>query len=187
MTDTLAPGVLLLATPWLKDPNFDRAVVLICLHSDEGTMGLVLNRPLGVTAGQGLAGVVSAERREMPLYGGGPVTPDTLFALHTLASLHEASTPVCDGIDFVHGTDDLLGVLQAPPGEDETLRLFAGCAGWAPGQLEAEIADNAWILAPAQEDFVFARSTSSLWARVMRSLGPYMAFLARMPEDLRVN
>ncbi len=187
MADTIVPGVLLVAAPWLKDPNFERTVVLLCMHGDDGTMGIVLNRPLGVTAGQGLAGVVSPQRATMPLFNGGPVTPDNLFALHTLEALRAQSTAVCDDIHFVPGTDDLLGVLQGPPTDGETIRLFAGCAGWAPGQLEREIAENAWIVAPSQPPFIFATAPERLWGRVLRSLGPYMAFLARMPDDLRLN
>lgn len=187
MTDTLAAGILLLATPWLKDPPFDRAVVLLCTHGDSGTLGLVLNRPLEVTAGEGLAGVVAPQRVTMPLFNGGPVSPDSLYALHTMDTLRGPSEMVCGNVGFLPGTGELLNVLQAPPAEGEALRLFAGCAGWAPGQLEAEIANNAWILAPSSPRAIFTGKPESLWGRVMRSLGPYNTFLARMPADLRFN
>ena len=178
---------VLVAAPWLKDPNFARTVILLCAHGEEGTLGLVLNRPLEVTLAQGLASDIAPARAAATLYAGGPVASSSLFALHDVARLAEASEAMLEGVRFMAGSDALLALLRETPGQDEMLRLFAGCAGWSPGQLDHEVAENAWILAPGARDVVFDRHPETLWRRVLRSLGPYTAFLATMPEDLRLN
>jgi putative transcriptional regulator len=188
MDVTPAPSQFLIAAPWLRDPNFSRTVVLLCIHDEEeGTMGLVLNRPLGVTLGEGLPGTIAPARADVTIFAGGPVASTTLFALHDLDRLKENSTRMVKGVRFTPGTEELLSLLSEPPSRGEVLRLYAGCAGWSPGQLEEEIREQAWFLGPASAELVFSGDPQTLWQRALRSLGPEAAFLATMPEDLRLN
>lgn len=178
---------LLIAAPWLRDPNFAHTVVLICRDDDDGTLGLVLNRPMNVTLGDALKGTISDARSGDTLFDGGPVANDTVFALHDLAALKEESRLLARGVRFAMGTEGLLRVLHTPPEEREVLRLYAGCAGWSPGQLRDELSENAWIIAPASRDLVFGGAADTLWRRALRSLGGRTAWLETMPPDVRVN
>ncbi len=187
MSPAPSNGTLLIAAPWLRDPNFARSVVLVCACNDEGTMGLVLNRPLEMTLGDGLAKVVAASRSEVVLYGGGPVASASLFALHDVPRLAGESSDVVAGVRFMPGTDALVALLGESPSAGEVLRLFAGCAGWSAGQLEGEIDEHAWILGRATAGLVFTARPATLWERALRAIGPAEALLATMPEDPRVN
>ncbi len=178
---------LLIAAPWLRDPNFERTVVLVCRDDEDGTLGLVLNRPLDVTLGDVLSDTISPARANAQLFSGGPVATDTVFALHDLASLHDESRALARGVRFALGTEGLLRVLRASPAEREVLRLYAGCAGWSPGQLQEELDENAWIVTRASRGLVFGGSHETLWRRALRACGGRTAWLETMPRDLRVN
>jgi len=181
----LAP-CLLVAMPQLLDPNFKRAVVLIVHHDATGTFGLVLNRTSDVTADD-LCGTLGIEWRgaeDARLGWGGPVQPSTGWLLFggpaPLAAdadtLYEAgdddgvddATEVIPGLHFAGSLATLRRVAQEPP---PVLRLFLGYAGWGPGQLEAELSQGAWLLAPLGQEVVFRTTTETMWETVVRSLG----------------
>ena len=184
-------GRLLVATPLLGDPNFRRAVVLIVEHEvTEGTLGIVLNRPTKVTVGQVLEQWTDLATDPSVVFTGGPVSPTSALALALVPGKDE---PV--GWRALDGAPALarLGLLDldAPPRllapAIKSLRVFAGYAGWSPGQLDAEIDEGAWYVLPAQPGDVFAAEPERLWREVLRRQEGDLAFLATYPDDPAMN
>ena len=171
MADSLAPA-LLVAMPQLLDPNFKRAVVLLIHHDADGTFGVVLNRLTGLTASELCSTLeIGWEGEPEKTVGwGGPVQPQTGWML--FSDEYDLDAPdvklVADGIGFA-GSLDVLRRLAADPPEE--LHLMLGYAGWGPGQLESELAEGAWLIAPVTRDAVFDDESSEMWERVVRSLG----------------
>lgn len=182
-------GRLLVAMPALEDPNFERAVVLVLDHDEEGALGVVLNRASDVALEDALADWSMLAGPPGVVFGGGPVEPTAVVALG-----HELSdVPVLEG-RAVHGGEDGLGpvrlvdVSAAPPvGELAEVRVFAGYAGWAPGQLEDEIGQGAWTSVPALAQDVFTRQPERLWAQVLARQPGRLRLLAGFPEDPSLN
>lgn len=181
---TLAKGMLLVATPPLADPNFDRTVVLLLEHGPAGSIGIVLNRP-GETAVEDALPEwdrLAAEPRQV--FVGGPVAGDAAIALGS-ARRPDAGAG-WEPVVGVVGTIDLhrqpLDVLD----EIAEIRIFAGYAGWGADQLEAELAAGAWIVVPALPQDVLGPA-DDLWREVLRRQGGRVAWLANAPPDLSMN
>ena len=178
-------GRLLVASPSLSDPNFRRAVVLLLEHSDEGALGLVLNRPTPLVAREALPGTLA---ESMPdderVYQGGPVQPEAVIVLADFADTTLAASVAFDVSSAPGGTGAVASRLG---GAVRAIRASGGYAGWGEGQLEQEIAEEAWIDAsPASED-VFGDDPDGLWSRVLERKGGAWRLIARMPENPSVN
>jgi len=176
-------GQLLVASPTLIDPNFDRAVVAIANHDEEGALGVILNRPSDTAVAEAvpeLDGVVDAEE---VVYVGGPVQPASIVVLAEFDDPDEAAFLVVGGIGLV---SDRTG-LERLETVTARRRVFAGYAGWGPGQLEAEVEREDWIVEPALPEDVFADEALDLWGRVLDRKGGQFRLLARMPTDPTVN
>jgi putative transcriptional regulator len=168
-------GQLLIASPSMSD-FFHRAVVLIVEHNDEGAFGLVLNRPSETTVGEVADELAEAVGPEHVLHVGGPVQPNAVTAVGEHADPAEATKLIVGAVGMV----DIDG---AP--ELTRVRVFAGYAGWGPGQLDSELEAEAWIVEPAHPDDPFA--DGDLWARALSRKGGEFALLARMPVDPSLN
>jgi putative transcriptional regulator len=184
-------GRLLVATPVLGDPNFRRAVVLIVEHEvEEGTLGVVLNRPTKIPVGQVLEQWTELATDPSVLFRGGPVAQNSALALALVPGKEE---PL--GWRALDGAPALarLGLLDldAPPRllapAITSLRVYAGYAGWSPGQLEGEIDEGAWFVLPAEPGDVFAAEPEQLWREVLRRQEGDVAFLATYPDDPGLN
>jgi putative transcriptional regulator len=177
-------GKLLLAGPTLLDPNFRRTVVLIVEHTDEGAMGLVLNRPSTATVGDAVPDLDWLTESEERVYVGGPVAPNGVIVLAEWNDPDLAAVLVDDDLGFVPGEapdpDQLLNAVRRA-------RVFAGHAGWGPGQLEDELAEEAWIIEPPTREEIFTLEPTDLWAAVLRRKGHRYALLATMPPDPSLN
>lgn len=169
-------GRLLVATPLLIDPNFWRTVVLVLQHDDEGSLGLVLNRPSAepVEAHIPAWGPVTAPPGTV--HYGGPVAPEMAIGLST--GREGEPTPV-PGLCIVD-----LG--QSPGPEPGAVRVYSGYAGWGAGQLEAEIAEGSWYVVAASPDDPFERPEGQ-WARVLRRQTGYLALVSTFPDDVSLN
>jgi putative transcriptional regulator len=176
-------GQLLIASPALIDPNFKRAVVLVAHHDEEGAMGLVLSRPSPATVAEVVPELLALANGDQTVYVGGPVQPSAVIAIAEFDASEASDASIFGHVGFVTedaDPDDLVGVALR-------VRVFAGYAGWGPGQLEAEVAEPSWIIEPAREEDVFAEDPSELWRVVLRRKGGQFALLARMPDDPSVN
>jgi putative transcriptional regulator len=174
-------GSLLVANGTLMDPNFRRAVVVITEHSEGGAMGLVLNRPAPVTveeAAPTLAGLVPAGSH---IFVGGPVQPEAAIVMADFESFNLDSKIVIGSIGLLAGLDGEVadGIKRA--------RVFAGYAGWGPGQLEAETEESAWIIEDALPGDIFTEEPERLWSQVLQRKGGDYRLLALMPLDPSTN
>ena len=184
-------GRLLVATPLLGDPNFRRTVVLIVEHEEaEGTLGVVLNRPTQIPVAQVLEQWTDLITDPCVVFKGGPVAPNSALALALVPGTDE---PL--GWRALDGAPALarLGLLDldTPPNvlapAIRSLRVYAGYAGWSPGQLEAEIDEGAWYVLAAQPGDVFIDNPDRLWRRVLHRQEGDLAFLATFPDDPAMN
>lgn len=176
-------GKLLIAAPSLTDPNFWRSVVLVAEHSEEGAMGLVLNRPLDVLVAEAVEPLAPLVDGDAAVFQGGPVEPQAVLALAEFDDPTEAVSLAIDGVGFVSSDPDIDALRDSV----RRARVFAGYAGWSPGQLEEELAEEAWLVEPAQPADIFADDASELWASVLRRRGVLGTMLAMMPPDPSMN
>jgi len=176
-------GHLLIAGPNLWDPNFRRTVVLVGHHTEDGAVGVVLNRALDVAVHEAvppLAGLVEPGER---LYLGGPVQPTSAVVIADFEDPESADALALGSIGFLPpevDTGEIPGIRRA--------RIFAGYAGWEAGQLEAELEeDGSWIVEPAIPEDVFTDDPGHLWSSVLQRMGPAFAMLRTMPADPSTN
>lgn len=177
-------GQLLLDSGQLSGSFFQRTVVLICQHDAEGAFGLVLNRSSGNKLGEMIVADVPDPLKEQPLYLGGPVQLSALSFLHSDNFLPDAS--VMPNLDLGHSLDTLVELGESFS-STQKMKLFAGYAGWSPGQLEDEMKRQAWITHPATIDLVFETDPETLWQMIMRQKGLKYRLIAEMPEDVSLN
>lgn len=175
-------GQLLIASPQLIDPNFDRAVVLITEHGDEGAMGIVLNRPSEADV-DGVIPDLSSIAGPEPIFVGGPVQPEALVVLGEFADPAKAAWIVVADVGLVSAQADLGELPEAV----RRGRVYAGFSGWGPGQLEEEVAEDAWIIEPPLPAELFPEDPETLWSDVLERMGGEYALVARMPADPSVN
>ena len=159
--------------PQLRDPNFRRTVVLLVHHDEEGTFGVVLNRPTEISA-VGLCASLEVDwcgAPEKSIGWGGPVQPQTgwlLFGDSLSIGTRDEIKNVVEGVHFAGSFDVLRKVAQNPP---DDLCMLLGYAGWGPGQLESELAEGAWLVVPVTAEVIFDVEASVMWEHVLRSLG----------------
>jgi putative transcriptional regulator len=177
-------GKLLLASPTMGDPNFARTVVLIAEHTDEGAMGLVLNRPATTTVGDAVPDLAWLTDDEAQVFVGGPVAETAVIVLAEFDRPDLAGALVEDDLGFIGADADDPALLD---GVVRRARVFAGHAGWGPGQLEDELAEDAWIVEPPRREEVFTDEPDELWAAVLRRKGRRYALLSTMPPDPSMN
>jgi putative transcriptional regulator len=179
-------GRLLIATPLLRDPNFMRTTVFIAEHTPEGAVGVVLNRPSDTEVAGVLPGWGSAVSSPGVVFVGGPVSPEGALALARLGGpeLPDAGfQPVIDGFGVVDLEVD--SALVAP--HLAGMRVYAGYAGWAANQLDAEVEEGAWYVVPAAPDDVFCARPDVLWRDVLRRQGGDLAMVSTFPTDPTLN
>jgi putative transcriptional regulator len=188
MADSISSS-LLVAMPQLGDPNFRRSVVQLVHHDAEGAFGLVVNRKSELTAREICADhdIQWAGRDPGAVGFGGPVQQETGWLLLGEDGPDElaGASPIADGIRFAPATLDALRCLAPSP--PQPLRLYLGYAGWGPGQLEAELEQDSWIVEPALPGDVFVADADGLWSDVLRRKGGPYAVLALMPPDPSLN
>jgi putative transcriptional regulator len=174
-------GKLLVSSPALIDPNFRKTVVLIAHHDEDGAMGLVLSRPSEVAATDALPALDGLPGAHDPIFVGGPVQPEAFMVLAEFDDVDEAAAPIIGRLGFMpaEAEPDDLSIRR--------LRLFAGYSGWGEGQLEAELAEDSWIVVDAQPDDAFADDPDELWRAVLHRKGSAFALMERMPFDPGLN
>lgn len=171
---------LLIAMPGMGDPNFTHSVTYICEHNEEGAMGITINRPLDVNLGDILDHMnisCTAEAvRERPVFMGGPVNIERGFVLHTPADGWESTLKITDDIGLTT-SKDILQALADGAGPRRAL-IALGYAGWGEGQLETELAENAWLSAEATPDILFDLPIEERWNAAAKILGVDMNLLS---------
>jgi putative transcriptional regulator len=183
--DSLA-GRLLVATPALKDPNFERTVVLIVAHEPGGSIGVVLNRATEVAVGDVLDGWSALADDPGVVFEGGPVQPEAAICI----ARSKGTTGRIAGFNRVSGAVGTLDLSQDPDTLTDKIlavRVFAGYAGWGEGQLEVEIETGSWFVFDALPGDAFMARPDDLWPMVLRRQGGLMAAVAIFPADPSMN
>ncbi len=183
MSSDYLDGQFLIAMPGMGDPRFERAVIYMCAHTGEGAMGLVINRPMqDMLLGDLLhrLGLLPPEETNaihmprplynQPVFYGGPVEPGRGFVLHTTDYLLSDGTLRVDSFIGLTASLDILHDVVQGRGPQK-LMLALGYAGWAPGQLESELMENAWLTAPGDEDIIFHLPPEERYAAALKSIG----------------
>ena len=169
MTDAFQP-TLLVSMPQLQDPNFARAVVLLCDYLPDGAFGLVLNRPTDLPASTMVKlEPAVADGNALPLCIGGPVEPDRGWILLAEPPDEPEYRTICDGVYLSTSPVLLRRVLSTSP--PPRARVLAGYAGWGPGQLDAELAESAWLIGKIDLDLIFDVEPERMWETAIRRMG----------------
>jgi putative transcriptional regulator len=177
-------GQLLIASPSIHDPNFRRTVVYMTEHGEEGAMGLVLNRAAETTVGEAVPDLAWLADEDAVVHVGGPVSPQSVVVLAEFEEPEQSALIVDSDLGFVPAEVDDTAALAEALGRR---RVFAGHAGWGPGQLEAEMEEESWIVEPALREDVFTADPEELWSHVLRRKGHEYALLSTMPMDPSLN
>ncbi len=190
------PGRLLVATPFVDDPNFARRVVLVLDHGDQGALGVVLDRPGGVAVEQVLSRWHDLATPPAEVFTGGPVARSALIGLVRLRSRQDAAEGAPGrppGWHLLVDADRPVGTvdLGSDPSDDDGVivgaRVFSGYAGWDSGQLEEEIDEGSWYVVPGEARDPISADPEGLWRRVLRRQGGALAVMAGFPEDPSSN
>ena len=177
-------GQLLIAEPLLNDDYFTRAVILLCEHSNEGSVGFVLNQPSDFELQDLLIDI--AEKSHV-VFKGGPVQDNTLHMLHRIPAILGAGLKIANDIYWGGSFDELGDSRPKSVDSKNDLRLFLGYSGWAPGQLENELKEGTWLVANATDEIVFDTRHEDIWKKSISLLGEKYSYLAHIPTDPQLN
>ena len=187
LTSPQTKGRLLLATPPLTDPNFDRTVVYVLEHHEDGAIGLVLNRPTDEALAEPLDRWIDLQSAPSSVFIGGPVDTNAMIAMATTKQILEESSELLTPISGVIASTDLSADPALVAAHVDAVRVFRGYAGWGAGQLELEIDEGAWLVLDAEPGDVFSDHPEELWHDVLRRQPGRLSWLALAPDDLSLN
>lgn len=177
-------GQFLLDGGKLAGSYFHRSVVIICQHDPEGAFGLIINRQTDKKVGEALVADLPDTLKAQALFLGGPVQPQALSYLYSDTFLPDAN--VLPNLHLDHSLDDLVEI-SGSFSSTQKLKVFAGYAGWSPGQLDDEMKRGAWLTHPASVELVFGEQDDQLWVKLVREKGWQYRLLSEQPEDLNWN
>ena len=180
----VSAGKLLIADPFLKDPNFMRSVVFICEHKEDGSFGFVLNKPHDQLLGDLLQGL---EASLFPVYYGGPVQQDTLHFIHQRPDLIPGGAEVIDGIFWGGDFEIVLDLMKEESLTPRDIRFFIGYSGWSEGQLDEEMKTNSWLTTDATRKLLFPKNVDETWKESLKQLGGEYVQLINYPIDPQLN
>lgn len=180
----LLPGKILIADPFLKDPNFMRSVVFLCEHQPQGSFGFVLNRAYQYNIGE-LVG--DLEGCNFPVYYGGPVQPDTLHFLHRCPGFITGGVKITDDIYWGGEFTEAASLIKQNKISQQSIRFYIGYSGWSEGQLEGEMAEKTWLVTDSNKQLVFHRDINLIWKDALKQKGGGYEQLINYPIDPTLN
>ena len=172
-------GKILISEPFLRDATFGRSVILLIDHTDEGTMGLIINKPLPIFVNDIIKEFKYID--DIPLYKGGPVATDTLFYLHTLANISGA-IPVSKGLYLNGDFDEIKKYILQGNKVDQHIRFFLGYSGWESEQLSTELKENTWLVSKEENAYLMNGDTKDMWKQALEKLGSKYETWSRFPQ-----
>ena len=176
-------GTFLIATPSLRDPNFHRTVILICDHDEQGSFGLVVNRPTGIPIEKVFEQLTPELGDDRSLFFGGPVDQERLFAIRRGVPQEDVGDEIGNGMFL---PKDLTGSVERIGSGSDLLkeyRFFVGYAGWEAGQLQHELKEQSWITVSGIEDLLFDTAPDQLWSEALRAMGGEHVLWSMMPPE----
>lgn len=177
-------GKILLAEPFMLDPNFKRAAVLLCEHGEDGSVGFIMNKPLNMRIDELIEDFPEFESEVL---FGGPVQTDTIHYIHNKGELLEGSIKVVDGVFWGGDFEKLKFLIASHLIQPENIRFFVGYAGWSEGQLKDEMVYGSWVPAEMDANYLFKITPSDLWQKVMYNKGDTYTVIAQMPDGVSWN
>ncbi|MDX1943710.1 MAG: YqgE/AlgH family protein [Saprospiraceae bacterium] len=177
-------GKVLLAEPFMLDPNFKRTAVLLCEHDEEGSVGFIMNRPINVQVDELIEGFPEFESE---VFLGGPVQTDTIHYVHNVGELLEGSTRVVDNIYWGGDFDKLKFLITQQLILPHNIRFFVGYSGWSEGQLADELIYGSWLIADMDANYLFKSRAEMLWSQVMYNKGNAYTVISQMPDTVNWN
>lgn len=178
------PGILLIADPFLKDPNFLRTVVFLCEHREEGSFGFVLNRQYENTLDELIP---ELEGFPFPVYYGGPVQMDSIHFLHQYPDEIPGSQEVMNGIYWGGDFDAVVNLIKNEDIDASRIRFFIGYSGWTEGQLLSEMGEKTWLTVKATRKLIFHENYEEIWKDALRHLGGDYEIMVNFPIDPQLN
>jgi putative transcriptional regulator len=179
-----AKGMLLISEPILSDFYFSKSVVLLADHNEEGSFGLIINKPTDLVLSDISDEFSGINTR---LYIGGPVKTDSIYFIHTRGDLVEGSAKVMEGLYWGGHSDVLKDLILKKMISSNEIRFFIGYAGWKPGQLNREFKEDAWIASATNPDQVLKSEPASMWRNVLKTMGKEYAMWVNYPTDPSLN
>jgi putative transcriptional regulator len=177
-------GSLLLSEPTLKDSYFNRSVVLLVEHNNDGTVGFILNKQIDID----LNGLVNDfDGINASVFFGGPVNKDNLFFIHSFGKEIEGALPITKKLYWGGEFSMLKDLLRKDKSNIEKVRFFIGYSGWDPGQLQMELDQNSWVVKAHVEDNILNVLPKNLWKDTLRNMGSEVALLSFFPENPQLN
>lgn len=180
----ITPGKILIADPFLKDPNFMRTVIFICEHQEEGSFGFVLNKEYDQQLGDLFQDL---ENFNFPVFYGGPVQLDTIHFLHSCPQLIPGGHEVVDGIYWGGDFEEVVQLIKAEKLTSHDIRFFIGYSGWGEGQLMEEMQQKSWITSDGSQDLIFPDDVKDTWKIALKKLGGEYVQLINYPIDPQLN
>ena len=177
-------GVLLIADPFLKDPNFLRTVVFLCEHKEEGSFGFVLNRQYSNTLDELIP---ELEGHKLAVFYGGPVQQDTIHFLHQYPDIIPGGMEVTKGVFWGGDFDKLVGLLKTNSIDTGKIRFFIGYSGWSEGQLDGELKEKSWLTVKATRKLIFHQKHEEIWKDALKQLGGDYEIMINFPIDPQLN
>jgi len=179
-----AKGILLIANPFLKDPNFSRTVIFLCDHTEEGSFGFVLNKKFPKTLGELVPDIHTSA---FPVYMGGPVQKDTLHFLHQYPDLISGGEEVMEKVYWGGNYESLLININNRDIHKEQIRFFIGYSGWSAGQLNDELREESWLTVKATRELIFDTHPDEVWKNSLKHLGGNYEMMINFPIDPQLN
>ena len=178
------PGILLIADPFLKDPNFLRTVVFLCEHKEEGSFGFVLNRRYENTLDELIPGL---DELKLPVYYGGPVQMDTIHFLHQYPDEIPGSEEVIKGVYWGGDFEKVVEMLKNGKAHPDKIRFYIGYSGWSDGQLTTEMEEKSWLTVAGTRKLIFHRNYQEIWKESLKQLGGDYEMMINFPIDPQLN
>ena len=178
------PGILLIADPFLKDPNFLRTVVLLCDHTAEGSFGFVLNKKIEQTLNELLN---NFDGLQLPVYYGGPVQTDTIHFVHQYPGLIPDAVKISNDIYWGGNFETVSALIKNNSINPNKIKFFIGYSGWGNGQLTSELDEKSWLTVAATKNLVFNTQPAEVWKGSLEHLGGDYEMLVNFPIDPQLN
>ena len=179
-----AAGILLIADPFLKDPNFLRTVVLLCEHQQQGSFGFVLNKQIEQTLDEL---ITDMEGHNLPVYYGGPVQMNTIHFLHQYPDLIPESVKISNGIYWGGNFETVTALIKNNSIDPGKIKFFIGYSGWGNGQLSDELKEKSWLTVAATKKLVFNTEAATVWKKSLQHLGGDYEMMVNFPIDPQLN
>ena len=180
---TPTQGIILISEPSLYDFYFRQSVILLAEHNQEGSFGIIINKPIETRLNEILRDFPDFDA---PLFLGGPVKTDSLFYIHTIDGI-DKSMKIMDGLYWGGDIETIRKMIDLHHITEKDIRFFIGYAGWNPAQLDKEIKEKSWILSETNVDEIIRRNTSKLWSSHLKNMGKDYAIWANLPADPSFN